>query len=132
MVEGRDIPAMKALSYPWHGIDSEASVVKVKAALDDELEARKAMAKISRMLGCNGPDTPREPTHLRTLGNAISGLKICGANRWWTAGHFFTSAVFCFGPKAFRTIWFLWPVVLPLPPIRESISAFMLGSMALS
>lgn len=59
-VEVSDIPAIKALSYTWQGIDSEANVAKAKAALDRELDARKAQAKNFRMLGYNGPGTPRE------------------------------------------------------------------------
>ena len=59
-VEVSDIPAIKALSYTWQGIDSEENVAKAKAALDRELETRKAKAKNFRMLGYNGPGTPRE------------------------------------------------------------------------
>lgn len=59
-VEVSDIPAIKALSYTWQGIDSEANVAKAKTALDRELDARKAKAKSFRMLGYNGPGTPRE------------------------------------------------------------------------
>lgn len=55
-----DIPAIKALSYTWQGIDSEENISKAKAALDGELTARKAKARSFRLLGYNGPGTPRE------------------------------------------------------------------------
>jgi hypothetical protein len=55
-----DVPAIKALSYTWQGIDSEANIAKAKAALDGALESRKAKARNFRMLGYNGPGTPRD------------------------------------------------------------------------
>ena len=57
-VEVRNIPAMKALSYTWQGVDSMENIAKAKAALDHELEARKTKASSFRMLGYNGPGTP--------------------------------------------------------------------------
>ena len=59
-VEVSDIPAMKVLSDTWQGIDSEENVAKAKAALDRELDVGKAKSKNFRMLGYNGPGTPRE------------------------------------------------------------------------
>jgi len=55
-----DIPAIRVLNYTWQGTDSEENVAKAKAALDGELAARKATAKSFRMLGYNGPGTPRD------------------------------------------------------------------------
>lgn len=59
-VEVSDIPALKALSYTWQGHDSEENIAKAKAALDGALESRKAKARNFRMLGYNGPGTPRD------------------------------------------------------------------------
>ena len=56
----RDIPAIKALSYAWQGNDSEENITKAKAALDGGLAARKAKARSFRLLGYNGPGTPRD------------------------------------------------------------------------
>jgi len=59
-VEVSDLPAIKTLSYTWQGIDSEENITRAKAALDGALDARKAKAKNFRMLGYNGPGTPRD------------------------------------------------------------------------
>ncbi len=59
-VEVSDVPALKALSYTWQGIDSEENITRAKVALDGELESRKTKAKSFRMLGYNGPGTPRD------------------------------------------------------------------------
>lgn len=58
-VEVRDVPAMKTLSYTWQGEDSKANVAKAKAALDAALKDRKIEAKEFRLLGYNGPGTPK-------------------------------------------------------------------------
>lgn len=59
-VEVRDVPAFKALSYTWQGSDSKDAVAKAKAALDTELKATNRTAREFRMMGYNGPDTPRD------------------------------------------------------------------------
>lgn len=58
-VEVRDVPTAKALSYTWQGPDSEQNVAKARAALDEELGRRKITASGFRLLGYNGPATPR-------------------------------------------------------------------------
>jgi hypothetical protein len=58
-VEVRDVPAAKVLSYTWQGTDSKANIAKAKQALEAALAARKLEAKHFRLLGYNGPGTPR-------------------------------------------------------------------------
>ena len=58
-VEVRDVPATKALSYAWQGDDSKANLSLAKAALEEALGKRKARAHGFRLLGYNGPGTPR-------------------------------------------------------------------------
>jgi len=58
-VEVRDVPASTALSYTWQGADSKDNIAKAKAALEAELGQRKIEAKGFRLLGYNGPGTPR-------------------------------------------------------------------------
>ncbi len=59
-VEVRDVPASLALGYTWQGDDSQENVARAKAALDASLNLRKATAKSFRLLGYNGPGTPRD------------------------------------------------------------------------
>jgi hypothetical protein len=58
-VEVRDIPASRALSYTWQGPDSSANLTKAKSALEAGLAERKLNAAGFRLLGYNGPSTPR-------------------------------------------------------------------------
>jgi hypothetical protein len=58
-VEVRDVPATTTLSYTWQGNDSKENIAKAKTALESELADRKAEAKGFRLLGYNGPGTPR-------------------------------------------------------------------------
>jgi hypothetical protein len=58
-VEVRDVPATTTLSYTWQGTDSKENIAKAKAALEAELGQRKAEPKGFRLLGYNGPETPR-------------------------------------------------------------------------
>jgi hypothetical protein len=58
-VEVRDIPACRALSYTWQGPDSGANLTKAKSALESALAERKLNATGFRLLGYNGPSTPR-------------------------------------------------------------------------
>jgi len=59
-VEVKDIETSKVLSYTWMGADSTAQVKKAKEALDAELKKRGVKAESFRMLGYNGPGTPRK------------------------------------------------------------------------
>lgn len=58
-VEVRDVPAQKVVSYTWQGDDTKANVAKAKAAIDAELTAKKLTSERYRLLGYNGPATPR-------------------------------------------------------------------------
>lgn len=58
-VEVKDVETSKVLSYTWMGADSKAKVNEAKEALDSELEKRGLEAQAFRMLGYNGPGTPR-------------------------------------------------------------------------
>ncbi len=58
-VEVRDVPAAKALSYAWQGEDSPANLAAAKTALDAELAKRHLTSRHFRLLGYNGPATPR-------------------------------------------------------------------------
>ena len=59
-VEVRDVPAAKVLSYTWQGEQSQANVAKAKTAIEAELAERKLGARPYRLLGYNGPGTPRD------------------------------------------------------------------------
>jgi hypothetical protein len=58
-VEVRDVSATTTLSYTWMGNDSKENVAKAKTALESELTERNREAKGFRLLGYNGPGTPR-------------------------------------------------------------------------
>jgi hypothetical protein len=58
-VEVRDVPATTTLSYTWQGNDSKENIAKAKTALEAALVEKKVEAKGFRMLGYNGPGTPR-------------------------------------------------------------------------
>lgn len=58
-VEVRDVPAQKVLSYTWQGDDTKENVAKAKKAIDAELTAKKLTSERYRLLGYNGPATPR-------------------------------------------------------------------------
>jgi hypothetical protein len=58
-VEVRDVAASKVLSYTWQGSDSKANQATARAALEAELTTRKLTAASYRLLGYNGPGTPR-------------------------------------------------------------------------
>lgn len=58
-VEVRDVPAAKALSYTWQGENNQANVTKAKTAIEAALAQRKLGTKQFRLLGYNGPATPR-------------------------------------------------------------------------
>lgn len=58
-VEVKDVETSKVLSYTWMGADSKVKVNEAKEALDTELTKRGLEAQSFRMLGYNGPGTPR-------------------------------------------------------------------------
>ena len=58
-VEVKDVETSQVLSYTWMGADSKAKVNEAKGALDIELKNRGLVAQSFRMLGYNGPGTPR-------------------------------------------------------------------------
>jgi hypothetical protein len=59
-VEVRDVPATEALSYAWTGSDSKQKVAEARRALEEALEERDLEASGFRLLGYNGPGTPRD------------------------------------------------------------------------
>ncbi|TAG11042.1 MAG: hypothetical protein EAZ42_02165 [Verrucomicrobia bacterium] len=59
-VNVRDIPAEKALSYAWQGTDSNENLTAAYQSLKAELATRKMHAREFRLLGYNGPGTPRK------------------------------------------------------------------------
>ena len=58
-VEVTDVPAMTVLSYAWMGPENKKTVAKARAALDAQLEEKKLKAESYRLLGYNGPGTPK-------------------------------------------------------------------------
>lgn len=58
-LEVRDVPAAKVLSYTWQGPDSEANLTTAKTALEAALTTKKITPKGYRLLGYNGPGTPK-------------------------------------------------------------------------
>ena len=58
-VEVRDVPAAIVLSYTWQGTDSKENIAKAKTALEAAIGQRKVEPKGFRLLGYNGPGTPR-------------------------------------------------------------------------
>ncbi len=58
-VEVRDVVAEKVLSYTWQGTDSKENIADAKAKLEGALAEKQTKAKNFRLLGYNGPGTPR-------------------------------------------------------------------------
>lgn len=58
-VEVRDVPAAQALSYAWQGTDSKENIAKARTALEETIESQRVEATGFRLLGYNGPGTPR-------------------------------------------------------------------------
>ncbi|MGB6221055.1 heme-binding protein [Haloferula sp.] len=58
-VEVRDIKAVQAYSYAWQGNDSKENIAKARTALEETIEAEKVETLGFRLLGYNGPGTPR-------------------------------------------------------------------------
>jgi hypothetical protein len=59
-IEVKDIETSKVLSYTWMGDDSKAQIKKAQAALEAALKEKGTKATSFRMLGYNGPGTPRK------------------------------------------------------------------------
>lgn len=59
-IQIQDLPKTKALSYTWMGDDSKANIKLAKTALDAQLKAKNLTATSFRMLGYNGPSTPKK------------------------------------------------------------------------
>lgn len=59
-VEVRDVPAAKVLSYAWQGPDSEANIVAARKELESALADKELEPQGFRLLGYNGPGTPRD------------------------------------------------------------------------
>jgi hypothetical protein len=58
-IEVRDVPAATVLSYTWQGRDSKDNIEKARGAIDAALTQRKLKPTSYRLLGYNGPSTPR-------------------------------------------------------------------------
>jgi hypothetical protein len=59
-VEVKDVPKAEVLSYTWQGTDSKENVAKAKAAIDATLTEKKLTLDRYRLLGYNGPSTPKQ------------------------------------------------------------------------
>ncbi len=59
-VEIRDVAAAKVLSYAWQGDDSKKNVAHAREQLEAELSKRDLESDGFRLLGYNGPGTPRD------------------------------------------------------------------------
>lgn len=59
-VEVKDVPKTEVLSYTWQGTDSKENVAKAKAAIDAALAEKKLTLDRYRLLGYNGPATPKQ------------------------------------------------------------------------
>jgi hypothetical protein len=58
-VEVRDVPSQEVLSYTWQGDDTKENVAKAKTAIDAAIAEKKLTLERYRLLGYNGPATPR-------------------------------------------------------------------------
>ena len=59
-VEVKDIRKSKVLSYAWMGDDSREQIATAQKALENALKEKGLKAASFRMLGYNGPGTPRK------------------------------------------------------------------------
>jgi hypothetical protein len=59
-VEVMDVKKNQALSYTWMGDDTEEQIAIARKALDEVLSKKQLKAKSFRLLGYNGPGTPRK------------------------------------------------------------------------
>ena len=60
VIEVQDIEPEKVLSYTWMGNDNDANREKARAALDAALTKKNITPKSYRLLGYNGPGTPKK------------------------------------------------------------------------
>jgi hypothetical protein len=58
-VEVRDVPSQNVLSYTWQGDDTKENFAKAKTAIDAAITEKKLTLERYRLLGYNGPATPR-------------------------------------------------------------------------
>ncbi|MGJ8697957.1 MAG: heme-binding protein [Verrucomicrobiaceae bacterium] len=58
-VEVRDVPKTKALTYAWMGARNDDAIEKAKAAIEKTLAEKKLIVTGYRVLGYNGPGTPK-------------------------------------------------------------------------
>jgi SOUL heme-binding protein len=59
-VEVKDMAKTKVLTYAWFGDDDDDNVAKAKKAIEEALKAQGKEAVQYRMMGYNGPQTPRK------------------------------------------------------------------------
>jgi hypothetical protein len=59
-VDVRDVPAEKVLSFTWQGRDTKKNIATARTQLDAALAKQDMTAKSFRLLGYNGPGTPRD------------------------------------------------------------------------
>ena len=59
-IEVKDVKKATVLSYTWMGDDSTAEIKKARTALESALEKKGIKAESFRLLGYNGPGTPRK------------------------------------------------------------------------
>ena len=59
-IKVKDIEGAKALSYAWMGDDSRDQIAQAHKALEKALQEKGLKATSYRMLGYNGPRTPRK------------------------------------------------------------------------
>jgi len=59
-IEVKDVEKSKAFSYAWMGNDSSDQIKNARKALEAALKAKGLKAESFRMLGYNGPGTPRK------------------------------------------------------------------------
>lgn len=59
-IEVRDVPSAKVLSYTWQGRDSKKNITTAREALQAALTQRKLTSSGFRLLGYNGPGTPKD------------------------------------------------------------------------
>ena len=58
-VEVTDVPAMTVLSYAWMGPNNNKAVEKARAALNTKVAEMEVEVEGYRLLGYNGPGTPK-------------------------------------------------------------------------
>ncbi|MGC6465113.1 MAG: heme-binding protein [Akkermansiaceae bacterium] len=59
-IQVKDVKKAKVLSYTWMGDDTDKQIAVARKALDEALAKKKVKAESFRLLGYNGPGTPRK------------------------------------------------------------------------